>query len=163
MVMFVKNIDDTMDDEEPEEEPENEVVKIVKAGKQELAITPDLRIPFVNLSLFSPNTIPSVRTLRSPELLLGAVGNMRFLEKKTGQVSKLDSPSLALSNLVQIPVSPDSKVGGTVRIDCWRPKAMTRYKLEATLVGFESRRLLEIDAEEKIEEIADKLVGFCKP
>ena len=162
MVMFVKSIDDTAGDDEPEEQPENEGDEIAKAGKQELTITPDLRIPFVSLFLFSPNTIPSVRTLESPQLLLGALGNMRFVEKKTGEPSSLESPSLALSNLVQAPVSPGSKVGDTVRVGCWRPKAMRRYKLEATLVGFEAHRLLEIDAEEKIGEIADKLTAFCQ-
>ncbi len=112
--------------------------------------------------LFSPNTIPSVQTLKSPQLLLGALGNMRFVEKKnTAQPGNPASPSLALSNLVQIPVSPLSRVGGTVLVDCWG-KAMGRYKLEVTLVGFESRRLLEIDTEEKIGQIADKLAEFCK-
>jgi hypothetical protein len=162
MVMYVKDIDDTAEVEEPEEEPENDGAEVTKVGKQELTITPDLRIPFVSLFLFPPNTIPSVQTLESPQLLLGAVGNMRFLEKKTGQPGNLESPSLALSNLVQIPVSPDSKVGGTVRVDCWRPKAMRKYKLEATLVGFEHRRLLELDTEEKIGELANKLVAFCQ-
>ena len=162
MVMFVKGIEDTAEDDEPEEEPENEGGEIVKAGKEELTITPDLRIPFVSLFLFSPKTIPSVRTLEPPQLLLGALGNMRFVEKKTGQPSNLESPSLALSNLVQVPVSPGSKVGDTVRVGCWRPKAMRRFKLEATLVGFESRRLLEMDSQEKIGEIADKLAAFCQ-
>jgi hypothetical protein len=163
MVMYVKGIEDAVEDDEPEEEePESEGGETAKVGKQELTITPDLRIPFVSLFLFPPKTIPSVRTLESPQLLLGALGNMRFVEKKTGQASNLESPSLALSNLVQVPVSPDSKVGNTVRVGCWRPKAMRRYKLEATLVGFEARRLLEIDAEEKIGEIADKLAAFCQ-
>ena len=162
MVMFVKGIDDTTEDDEPEEEPENEGGEIAKAGKQDLTITPDLRIPFVSLFLFTPKTIPSVRTLASPQLLLGALGNMRFVEKKTGQPSNLESPSLALSNLVQVPVSPGSKVGDTLRVGCWRPKAMRRFKLEAALVGFESRRLLEMDSQEKIGEIADKLAAFCQ-
>ena len=162
MVMFVKGIDDTAEDDEPEEEPENEGGEIAKAGKEELTITPELRIPFVSLFLFSPKTIPTVQTLESPQLLLGALGNMRFVEKKQGQPGNLESPSLALSNLVQVPVSPGSKVGDTVRVDCWRPKAMRRYKLEVTLVGFESRRLLEIDTEDKIGEIADKLAAFCR-
>jgi hypothetical protein len=30
------------------------------------------------------------------------------------------------------------------------------------LVGFESLKLLEIDTEEKIGELADKLVAFCQ-
>ena len=162
MVMYVKDIEDTVEDDEPEEEPENEGGEIAKAGKEELTITPDLRIPFVSLFLFSPNTIPSVRTLESPQLLLGALGNMRFMEKKTGQPGNLESPSLALSNLVQVPVSPGSKVGEIVRVGCWRPRAMRRFKLETTLVGFESRRLLEIDTEEKIGDIADKLAAFCQ-
>jgi hypothetical protein len=161
MVMYVTDLDETAEDEEPEEEPENEGPETAKAGKQKLTITPELRIPFVSLFLFPPKTIPSVRTLESPQLLLGAVGNMRFLDKKTGQPSNLESPSLTLSNLVQVRVSPDSKAGNTVLVDCW-PKALKRYKLQATLVGFESCRLLEIDAVEKIEKIADNLVAFCR-
>jgi hypothetical protein len=83
------------------------------------------------------------------------------------QVALPDKPpwpphSLALSNLVQIPVAPDSKVGETVHVDCWRPNAMRKYRLQATLIGFESRRLLEIDTEEKIGEIADTLAAFCR-
>jgi hypothetical protein len=162
MVMFVKGVDDSAEDDEPDEEPEDEAGEIAKVGKQELTITPELRIPFVSLFLFTPKTIPSVRTLESPQLLLGALGNMRFVEKKTGQPSNLESPSLALSNLVQVPVSPGSKVGETLRVGCWRPKAMRKYKLETTLVGFESQRLLEIDSEEKIGEIGDKLAAFCQ-
>ena len=72
-----------MEDDEPEEEPENEGGEVAKAGKKELAITPDLRIPFVSLFSFSPNAIPTAQTLKSPQLLLGALGNMRFVEKKT--------------------------------------------------------------------------------
>jgi hypothetical protein len=164
MVMFVnkeKGIEDTAEDDEADEELEKEGGEIFKPGKKELTITPDLRIPFVSLFLFSPKTIPSVRTLESPQLLLGALGNMRFVEKKTGEPGNPASPLLALSNLVQIRVPPDSKVGGTVRVDCGG-KAMGRYRLEAALVRFESRRLLEIDSEEKIGEIADKLAEFCK-
>jgi hypothetical protein len=86
---------------------------------------------------------------------------MRFLDKKTKQLGNLESPTLTLSNLVQIRVSPDSKAGSTVLVDCW-PKTMRRYKLQATLVGFEACKLLEIDAEEKIGAIADKLMTFCK-
>ncbi len=164
MVMFVnvKSIDETAEDDEPEEEPENEGSEIVKARKQDLTITPDLRIPFVSLFLFPPKTIPSVRTLESPLLLLGALGNMRFVEKKTGHPSNPESPSLALSNLSKVMVPPGSKIGDTIRVGCWNPKAMRRYKLEAGLVGFESRKLLEMDSEEKIEEIAEKLAAFCK-
>jgi hypothetical protein len=161
MVMFVKDTDDTAEDDEPDDEPENEGGEPTKAGKQELTITPDLKIPFVSLFLFTPKTIPSAQTLESPQLLLGAVGNMRFFEKKTGQPSNLESPKLALSNLVQIPVAPNSKVGDAVHVDCWRPKAMRKYRLGATLLGFESRRLLEIDTEEKIGAIADQLAAFC--
>ena len=162
MVMFVKDTDDAAEDDEPDEEPENEGVEAAKVGKKKLTITRDLKIPFVSLFLFTPKTIPSVQTLESPQLLLGAAGNMRFLEKRTGQPSNMESPSLALSNLVQIPVAPDSKVGDAVRVDCWRPKAMRKYNLEATLIGFESHRLLELDTEEKIGEIADKLAAFCQ-
>ena len=39
---------------------------------------------------------------------------------------------------------------------------MKKYKLEAKLVGFESKRLLEIDSQEKIKEVADTLIKLCK-
>jgi hypothetical protein len=160
MVLFFKNIDDTTEDDEAEDESETEVGEIDTASRQELTITSDLRLPFVSLFLFPPKTIPSVRTLGSPQLLLGAVGNMHLVEKKTGQPCNLESPSLSLSNLVQLRVSPESKVGAALHVGCWRPKAMRRYNLKATLIGFESRRLLEIDTEEKIGKIADQLATF---
>jgi hypothetical protein len=114
----------------------------------------------VSLFLFSPKTIPSVRTLDSPKLLLGALGNMRFVEKKDPkQPGNPDSSSLAVSNLAQFRVTPDSKVGDKMRVGC-PGKKLKPFLLEATLVGFESCDLLEIDTEEKIEEIADKLAAF---
>ena len=159
MVVFAKDngIEDAAEDDEADPDLDDDGVEPPKASTGELTITSDLKIPFVSLFLFSPKTIPSVRTLDSPKLLLGALGNMRFVEKKDPkQPGNPDSPSLTVSNLSQFKVSPDSKVGDKKRVGC-RPKELRRYLLEATLVGFESRRLLEIDTEEKIGEIAEKL------
>jgi hypothetical protein len=166
MVMYVKGegaVEDAADDNEPDDEPEEDGGEIAKTGKAEVMITPDLKIPFVSLFLFRPKLIPSVRTLESPRLLLGAVGNIRFIEKKTGQPANPESPSLAFSNLVQVPVNPVSKVGDELRVNCWSPKAMKRFKLVTDLIGFESVRLLEMDTQERIKAVADKLVAFCKP
>ncbi len=163
-VIYVKgvgSVEDAGEDDEIDEEPEDEGSETAKAGKEEVTITDDLRIPFVSLFLFPAKMIPSVRTLTSPQLLLGALGRMRFLDKKTAQPANLDAPTLSLSNLVQIPIAPTSKEGDTVRVNCWRPKIMKKYRLEATLVGLQNHRLLELDSQEKIREIADRLAAFC--
>jgi hypothetical protein len=161
MVVYVKDkdIEDVEEEDEVEEEHEDEGVEIAKAEKNKLMITPDLRVPFVTLFLFSPNTTPRVRTLESPKLLPGALGNMRFVEKKTDKARSLESPSLPLNNLARVRALPDTKVDGKVVVGC-QPRAMRQFKLETTLVGFESRRLLEIDTEDKIVEIAAKLAAF---
>lgn len=150
-------VDDDVDDEANGEGPET-----AGMGKAELAITPDLRIPFASLYLYRPKTIPSVHSLEPPRLLVGALGSMRFLERKTGQPVVPESPSLALSNLVQIPIGPESKVGSEVHVRCWRPKAMKRFTMEATIVAVEGLRLLEVDSQEKIQAIAKKLEQFSR-
>ena len=45
---------------------------------------------------------------------------------------------------------------------CWKPSRMRKFKLRGRLVGFETRRLLEIDSQEKIQELAEHLIGFCE-
>ncbi len=165
-VIYVKGVggsEDVGEDDEIDEEPEDEGDDTSKTGKEEVPITGDLRIPFVSLFLYPAKMIPSARTLKSPQLLLGALGDIHFVDKKTGQPTDPESPALSLSNLVQIPVSPNNKVGDMIRINCWRPKTMKRFKMEARLTGFESRMLLEIDTQEKIKQIADTLLKFCQP
>ena len=39
---------------------------------------------------------------------------------------------------------------------------MKKYKMEGKLVGFESTRLLDIDSQDGIKDIADRLVGYCE-
>ena len=39
---------------------------------------------------------------------------------------------------------------------------MKKFKLRGHLVGFETRRLLEIDSQEKIQELAEHLIRFCE-
>ena len=39
---------------------------------------------------------------------------------------------------------------------------MKEFKLKGQLVGFEDRRLLEIDSQERIQELAERLIGFCE-
>ena len=72
-VIYLKGVgtpEDTLDEDEPEDE-EHEAEK---AGKAEISISATTRIPFVKIALFPPRTIPSVRTLASPELHFGAAG-----------------------------------------------------------------------------------------
>ena len=161
MVLYVKGVGDQEEvtGEEEEEEGEGEVAeKIIKA---EIAIVKGLKIPFTNIWLFDHKSVPSVATLSSPLLIVGAIGDIRFIEKRSGQPVELDSPMLSLSNLVQLPVRPNDKPGRAVRVNCWRPKSMRRYRMEAKLIRFETQPLLEMDSQEKIKAIAEKLAGFC--
>lgn len=160
-VVYVKGVgqtDEAMEDDEADEDE----VETEKAGKEEVAITEGLRIPFVHIALFSPKTIPSVRTLTSPILHFGAIGDMSFVEKKTGKPVRPESPAMTLTNLANFPLKTARNKGDLIRVACWKPARMKKYKMEAKLVGFESQRLLEIDTQEKIGAIADKLLGFCE-
>jgi len=162
-VVYVKDIgpvDDVLDEDEAEDEEDGDASK---TAKKEVPITDGFRMPFVQIARFRSRTIPSVRTLTSPMLYYGAAGEMKFVDKKSGNVSLPDSPVLSMSNLANIVLGPSPRKGGVVRIPCWNPSRMKKYKMEATLVGFESCRLLEIDSQEKISEIADALNGFCGP
>jgi hypothetical protein len=150
-IIYVKGagqVDEPVDEEEPEEEEEE-----LKASKKEVAITPSLQVPFVHLRLFTPRTIPSVRTLTSPVLYVGAVKDLTFMDKTTDKPASPESPVLALSNLANIRLGSARKDGDTVMIPCWRPSRMRKYWLQGKLVGFESIRLLDIDTQE--------LVKFC--
>lgn len=160
-VIYVRGIGQ-IDDALEEDEPEEEDVEAEKAGKKEVPIHDGLKIPFVHIALFTPKTIPSVRTLSSPLMHFGAIGDMSFVEKKTRKPAKPESPVMTLTDLANVPLKTARKKGDKIRIPCWGPSRMRKCKMEAKLVCFESQRLLEIDTQEKIRAIADKLVGFCE-
>lgn len=161
-VIYVRGIgeqEDAMDEDELNEEEELDAAKL---GKEELPITSDLRIPFVHISLFDPKVIPTARTLASPSLCIGAIGDMSFVEKRSGEPASPESPVMSLSNLANIRVKSTHKRGDTIRINVWRPARMKKYKLAGKLVGFDKSRLLEIDSQAKIRALADKLVGYSE-
>ncbi len=136
MVVYVKGVEreDTVDDEDEQDDEDQD---IEKAGKAEIPISEAMRIPFVQISLFTPRAIPSVRTLSSPMLQYGAVGELTFAEKKTGAPATPESPALALSNLANIRLPGAPKKGDAIEVNCGRPKRMKKFKLKGRLVGFE--------------------------
>jgi len=146
--------------EDVEAELDVDIAPSAKKKETEITISKDLRIPFVCVWLFRPNAIPAARTLSSPLLLMGALGDMAFLDKRTGQPVVPDSPVLALSNLAQVPVSPASKVRDVFTQGCWSPRRMGKYKLQGRFVRFESQKLLQIDSQEKIRALAEKVARF---
>ena len=69
------------------------------------------KIPFAHISLFTPDTIPSVRTLSSPVLHCGAIGEISLVEKKTSKPAKSESSSMSLSNLTNFRFTSARKKG----------------------------------------------------
>lgn len=164
-VVYLKGIgpeDEGLDEEEPDDLENDEELDADKAGKAEVAYSKGLKIPFVNISLFPPKTMPSANTLSSPMLRMGALGDIALIEKKTGQPATPDSPVLSLTDLAQMPLKPTIKKGDIIRMNCWRPKKMKKYKMEGKLIGLESQKLLEIDSQEKIKKISETLIAFCE-
>jgi len=160
-VMYFKGAEEPEEGAEGEEEEEG-AAEAKKAAKIEIPIAPALRLPFVAVWLFSPRSVPTVRTLSPPQLLMGAFGKFTFVDKGSGNVAKPESPALAVTNLANISVLPSAKAGDIVPRNCWKPKRMSRYRMEAELVAFEARRLLNVDSQAEIKKIADRLIGFCK-
>ena len=161
MVIYIRGVTDdeeSADDEDVEIEEED--IASAKLGKTELAITPDLCIPFAHIALFEPKTIPTARTLVSPTLTIGAIGEMSFVEKRTGDAASPESPVMTLSNLANIPLKSKHKLGDSIRLNVWKPARMKKFKLAAKLVNFEKSRLLEIDSQEKIRGIAERLAAY---
>lgn len=161
-VIYIRGVGDEeeiVDDDELEGE---EDISTAKLGKAELAITSELRIPFVHIALFEPNTIPTARTLESPTLRVGALGDISFVDKKTGDPASPDSPVITPSNLANIRLKSKHKQGDSIRLNVWKPARMKKFKLTAKLLGFEKSRLLEIDSQEKIRGIADRLAAYTE-
>ena len=161
MVIYVKGIgsEDTLDDDEEQDDEEQDAEK---SGKTEISIQKAMRIPFVQIFLFPAKAIPSVRTLSSPMLYCGAMGDLTFIDKKTGAPAKPESPALTISNLANIRLGGAPKQGNSIEVPCWKPSRMKKLKLRGHLVGFETRKLLEIDSQERIQELAENLIGFCE-
>ena len=144
-----------------EEEDESAEMEDKPAKDTDVTITKDSKIPLLTIHLFNPGTIPTTHTLSSPLLLIGAIGNMQFIDKKTNEVSTAESHTIGLSNLGQIQLKPGNQVGRSLGIHCWKPKKMRNYKIVGKLIGFESLKLLEIDSQDNIKQIAAKLAGYC--
>ncbi len=162
-VMYIRGteeLEDGADDgieEDMEEGDESE-----KPGKQEVPIVDGLRIPFLHISLFEPNTIPTRKTMSSPSLCLGAIGDLGFEDKKDGQSARPVSPVVALTNLAHLRIRDDYAIGRALRQNIWKPSKMKKYRLVGKLVHFEKSQLLEFDSQEKIKAIAEQLDGFTR-
>jgi hypothetical protein len=159
-VMYLK---DAGKQSEVEDEDEEEIAETEEKPSKDttVTLTADTRIPLLTIHLFTPRTIPTAHALSSPLLLVGAIGNIPFLDKKTDTPSTAESHTMGLSNLGQIQLKPGNHVGSQLGIRCWKPKSMLNYRAQGTLLGFESMKLLEIDSQERVKHIADKLVGYC--
>jgi len=144
-----------------EEEDEGAEIEGKPSKDTDVTITGETKIPLLTIHLFNPKTIPTTHTLSSPRLLIGAIGNMQFIHRRTGEISTADSHPIGLSNLGQILLKPGSQVGQHTGIRCWKPKKMQAYKLQGKLIGFESMKLFEIDSQDKIKQIGAKLAGYC--
>lgn len=151
--------DDAPEEEDELEEDDDESVS-EKSAKKNVPIVPEMRIPFVFLSLFEPNTIPTHRNLEPPMLYHGALGEFRFVERKTGTPANPESPALALSNLANIRIKESNKPGHIIRIPAWRPKHMRKYALESKVIAIEKKGLLEYTSQEQIQALANKLNDF---
>lgn len=148
--------------EEEDIEDDDDGLDDTEKGKDtDISIHRDMILPLLTVHLFKPKTIPTSHALTSPELLIGAIGNIEFVDRKTGKASESVSHNIGLSNLGQIYLKPDSPIGGTLGIRCGKPKSMRTYKLQAKILSFESIKLLEIDSQEKIKDIAQKLSGYA--
>lgn len=162
-IMYIKDaagVDETEDEEVADEE---ELELEEKHGKDtDVTITKEMVIPLLTLHLFTPRTIPTAHTLSSPELLIGAIADIKFIDRKTGTVFDMASHTMGLSNFGQIYLKPNNQIGNTLGVRCWKPKSMRNYKVQGKLIAFENLKLLEIDTQEKIRDIAKKLSGFCE-
>lgn len=148
--------DDAHDEEEEEAEEKAE-------GRLTVEITPSLRVPFAMIWLFPPKATPTVRNLTSPRPLVGAIGNFRFCDKDTEQKVTPPSTELGVIDLAQLSLRPNSAAGTKLTIKCHRPKVMKKYLLQGEIVACDNHRLMEVDSQDKIQAIADKLSQICKP
>jgi len=159
-IMYIRN-NAKLGEIDEEEEDESAEMEGKPAKDTDVTITKDSKIPLLTIHLFNPATIPTAHTLSSPLLLIGAIGNIQFIDKKTDEVSNAESHTIGLSNLGQIQLKPGNQIGNSISIRCWKPKKMRNYKIVGKLIGFESLKLLEIDSQDKIKQVAAKLAEYC--
>jgi len=147
-------------EEEGFDEEEIEDIEAVELKKDdEITLSETTKIPFAFVWLYQPRTIPTVENLNSPLFITGTLGNFKFIDKKSGEHVDIDDPSLSINNLVQIRIKSSHKIHDKIIQNCWKPKKMKRYKLEAELLTFNSSRLLEIDSQEKIAKMVERVIA----
>lgn len=160
MVLYAKGAG--MEDEGLEDE-DIEDVESEELEDGEVSLSESAKIPFAMVWLFGGHSIPTADSLNSPLFITGTLGNFSFFDKKSDELTRLDDPVLSINNLVQVRVKPSQKVHDKILQNCWKPKRMKRYRLEAELLNLTSYRLLEIDSQEKIRNIAQELAARCEP
>jgi len=137
-VMYMKDVAGPADIDEEEEEEIAEIEE--KPGKDtDVTVAKDTKIPLLTIHMFDPKTIPMAHTLTSPLLLIGAIGNMQFVDRRTGEVSTEDSHTIGLSNLGQICLKPGNQAGTSIGTRCWKPKSMRNFKIQGKLIKFNMR------------------------
>ncbi|MFC1634862.1 hypothetical protein ACFL5Z_08470, partial [Planctomycetota bacterium] len=143
-VMYIK---DSAKPADTDEEEEDEGIEIVEkdAKDTDVTVTKNTKMPLLTIHMFNPRVIPTAHTLSSPLLLIGAIGDLQFANRKTGEFSTEDSHTIGLSNLGQILLKPGNQVGSIVGTRCWKPKSIRNLKIVGKLIGFESIRLFEMD------------------
>lgn len=161
MVMFAKGVKPEEEgiDEEGIDEEEIEDKEVTELKKNDEISLSDLKIPFAAVWLYASHSIPTVENLSSPLFITGTMGNFKFIDKKTGEYADIDDPVLSINNLVQMRVKPSHKNHDKIIQNCWKPKKMKRFKLEAELMSINSQRLLEIDSQEKIAKIVENVIA----
>ena len=159
MVLFAKG--GKLEEEGFEEEEIEEIEETELKKDNELTLSESTKVPFALVWLYPSRTIPTFENLSSPLFITGVLGNFKFMDKRSGEYVKIEDPNLSISNLVQIRVKPSHKAHDKIIQNCWKPKKMKKYKVEAELLSFNSCRLLEIDSHEKILKMVEK--GVISP
>ena len=162
MVLFDKGVKPEEEEEEGFDEEEVEDAEVAELKKDDEISLSGLKVPFVLVWLYASHSIPTVENLSSPLFITGTLGNFKFIDKKSGEYVDIDAPTLSINNLVQIRVKPSHKVHDKIIQNCWKPKKMKRYKLEAELMTINSQRLLEIDNQENIVKIAESVIAHIE-
>ena len=108
IVVYVKGggSEDTLDDEEEQDDEDQDAGK---GGKAEILISAATRVPFVQIFLFAPKAIPNAKTLSSPTLYYGALGNLAFVDKKRRCCT---ARSKSLTSLCRLQSHPAQYVSG---------------------------------------------------
>lgn len=159
-IMSIYVADDQAEGEDVEADTEDEEEdSSVGLTRKEIEISKDLKIPFTCVWLFDSKRTPKVDELKSPLLLSGQISEFSFTDKKSGEPAVPDRASLALSNLVQLSVKDIHRDGSIITMNCWRPKPMRKHKLVAKISRYLKQPLLQIDNQEKIRQVAQRIAS----